>query len=180
MYTPTHLDKWKLPKYYFGAQWPQHYVFLSRHRDSDILTVSNFEMALARLEALPSWNVHDHEELDPDSDDSRSRFVVREEHLLVGWVEWLAIHETDELALRAADEMSARLESYSVLDEADYSEREDKEAQEIWQKCYDAKGRAQYLRDNWNQCESVHGDFRSLRQVMRGEWFPGYASELIH
>jgi len=40
-YIPQRLDRWTLPKNYFGAEWPDYYVFLSQHRDSDTLTRSN-------------------------------------------------------------------------------------------------------------------------------------------
>lgn len=171
-YAPSHLSRWTRPSSYFGATWPEYFVFLSRNRDSDELTESNFETAIARLEALPDWTP-------PDSDDEAvSRYVVRESHWACGWVEWIAIHETDTEALKAADEMAADLESYPVLDEEDLSRREDEEAQRVWRDCYDVRERADYVRKFRNQFNFC--DWRDVRAVIRGDYFTGYASELIH
>jgi hypothetical protein len=35
--------------------------------------------------------------------------VVRETHYLVGWVEWIAIHQDDEKALKIADDITGKL-----------------------------------------------------------------------
>lgn len=127
-YIPQHLDRWTLPKHYFGAEWPDYYVFLSQHRDSDSLTRSNFTCA---LEALGGEQTV--ENPDPDIDnDIDAVLVVRESHFLVGWVEWIAIHESATDALRIADDIAKRLESYPVLDEDHWSELELEELAEDW------------------------------------------------
>ena len=46
LYTPEHLKRWTLPECYVGAEWPDYYVFLGHHRDSDLLTESNFDAGL--------------------------------------------------------------------------------------------------------------------------------------
>lgn len=33
-YQPKHLERWTLPPYYMGAEWPDYFVFLGRTRDS--------------------------------------------------------------------------------------------------------------------------------------------------
>jgi hypothetical protein len=50
--------------------------------------------------------------------------VIRDSHWAVGWVETILIHESNETALRKADELTAALESYPVLDEEAYAEAE--------------------------------------------------------
>ena len=123
-YVPTHCKRWKLPRSYMGASWTEYYAFLGQHRDSDAIYRSNFTVALAALRALPEF----------DGSDDGSRIIVRETHWAVGWVEWIAIHETDEAWLRAADEMLACIENYLLLDEMHYSELEWNEACEYWQR----------------------------------------------
>lgn len=119
-YTPVRLRRWTRPEHYFGQEWPEFYAFLGRHRDSGILATSNWECAIAALargrETCESNTVH----------------IVRESHWAVGWVEWIAIHESDEAALRIADGLAERLESYPILSEDDFSRREEEACAECW------------------------------------------------
>lgn len=122
------MRKWTLPDSYMGAHWPMHYVFLGQHRDSGSLTRSNFQVAIAALRALPEWTPP----ADCPEDDACSRLVVSENHWAVGWVEWIAIHESDAAAIEAAEDMLARLENYPVLDEQHFSQLEWDEAAAWW------------------------------------------------
>jgi hypothetical protein len=54
----TKLTRWKTPDSYFGAEWPEYYVFLSQHRDSDALTRSNFICGLEAIGGGASETVH--------------------------------------------------------------------------------------------------------------------------
>lgn len=110
MYTPKNLARWKRPAYYYGEEWPDYYVFLGHHRDSDNLDNSNFDCGLKAI-----------------GGESETVIVVTENHWAVGWVAWIAIHESNEEALIKADEIKAKLDDYPVLDEEDYSEREYKD-----------------------------------------------------
>jgi hypothetical protein len=87
MHTPANLKKWTLPPSYVGAVWPEYYVFLGRTRDSDCLTESNFACGLEGI-----------------GGETDTVIVVSENHWACGWVEWIAIHESDEAALRLADQ----------------------------------------------------------------------------
>lgn len=137
-YEPKHLKRWTRPDHYFGASWPHHFVFLGRHRDSDILTNSNFEVALERLEKIAG----------EDQDGDPTVMAVCENHWAVGWVEWIAIHESDDAALRLADEMAAALACYPVLDEDDLSEREEEICRTTWDECYHLRDRIRLLAEN--------------------------------
>ncbi len=111
------IKRWELPSDYFGAEWPDYYVFLAQHRDSDALTRSNFEVGLREL-----------------GGESETVFIVRERHWAVGWVEWIAIHKSDEAAIQAADEMLCAIEDYPVLSDEHFSELEYNEACEYWER----------------------------------------------
>lgn len=100
-----------------GASWPEYYVFLGRTRDSDALSRSNFQSALRLLGG----------ENDPGV------LVVRESHWAVGWVEWIAIHESWDETLEKANTIADKLEDYPVVDENDWSEMEFEEACESWE-----------------------------------------------
>lgn len=118
------MQRWKRPDSYIGAEWPEYFVFLGQRRDSDAVTRSNFRTGLRALAALPPA---------PDCEDG-SRIVVRENHWAVGWVEWIAVHETDTAAIAACDAMLARLDNYPVLDEEDLSDLEYGEACDRWER----------------------------------------------
>ncbi len=117
LYKPEHLQPWTVPDSWYGQPWHGYYVFLSQHRDSDALTRSNFECCLKEI-----------------GGESETVIVVRERHWAVGWIEWIAIHESDEQALMAAEEIVCALSDYPVLDESHFSELEWNEACEQWER----------------------------------------------
>lgn len=171
-YTPENIERWKLPSHYMGAHWEGYFVApVSRNRDSDTLTESNWSVQWERLKG----SVADIPE--ETGEDGRSPVVVTENHFLCGWVEWVAIHETNEAALREADAMAARLESYPVLSEEHWSELETKEADRVWRDHYREQERVEYIRKNRGQFE-FHS-FSDLLGCVRGKYFSGYASELL-
>ena len=115
MYKPENLEHWTLPEYYFGAEWPEWFVFLGQTRDSSSLDRSNFTCALELL-----------------GGESETVRVIRESHWACGWVEWIGIHETDGAALQKADQIAKRLDGYPVVNEDHWSELEYTEAAEFW------------------------------------------------
>ena len=154
------LTRWEVPDSWFGQHWDGYFVGLSQHRDSDALERSNFRSA---LEALGG--------------ESETVHVVREGHWAVGWIEWIAIHESDEKALSIQYEIEGSLANYPVLDEEDFCEEETKEANEVWRNCYDEKERIEYVREYPDQF--YFSSWSDLRNAIRGEYFTGYASELL-
>jgi hypothetical protein len=135
-------------------------VVMTRNRDSDVLTESNWECALNRL-----------------GDESDAVQVFRFGHWACGWWEALCVQagtdseQTGRAIFRA-------LEDYPVLDEADFSEKEQSEADSVWRDCYRIKERIDYIRKFRSQF-----DFRDLSDLIacvRGEYFAGYASELLN
>jgi len=160
-YTPKHLKRWTLPECYIGATWPDYYsAGVGQTRDSDTLERSNFACMLKAL-----------------GGESETVKVVHESHWAVGWIEWIAIHESDSKALAIADDLAAKLEDYPVLDENHWSELELEEAGRVWKECYTPQERIQYIREHRDQFD-FH-DLRDMLAVVRGEYFNGYASELL-
>jgi hypothetical protein len=108
--------------------------------------------------------------------------VVHESHWAVGWVEWIAIEadgsSESDVALEIADQQMARLDDYPVLNEEDYSEEEQKEAEVIWRECYRTQDRIAYIRKYPYQFEFC--DFVDMLGCVRGNYFAGYASDLIN
>lgn len=148
-----------LSNYVGQTEFGNLHCLMTRTRDSDILTESNWACALAQLGG-ESENVQIH------------RFG----HWACGWWEALAVAKgSPEYGI--AEEIEGRLASYPVLDEGHFCEAEASEADRVWRECYNQSERAEYVRKFSDQF-----DFRGLNDVkacLRGEYFCGYASELI-
>ena len=119
-YESKNLERWTRPNSWFamdnGWQYSREcFVFIGRNRDYDILSESNFECAF--------------KELGGESDTVK---IVRESHWACGWIEWIAIHESDGKSLEIADSILDSLSDYPVLDGGDFCEREWESAQEYW------------------------------------------------
>jgi hypothetical protein len=115
-----------MPENYSGEVWPGYYVFLGQNRDSDSLTRSNFTCALKAI-----------------GGESETVEVIREGHWACGWIEYIAIHQDDEKALKIADEIMSDLESYPVVNEDHWSNLEYEEACDYWEKMT-VRDRAEY------------------------------------
>ena len=161
-YEPRHLKRWTMPDHYVGEVWPNYYsAGVGRSRDSDDLKESNFATMLQDL-----------------GGESDTVIVVREGHWAVGWVEWIAIHQDDAKALETADHNNERLIDYPVLNEDDWSERETESANRVWADCYSPRERLEYIRKFRSQFE-FH-DMADMLACVRGQYFAGYASELLY
>ena len=125
-YEPHTLKLWTLPDSYGGAHWDGYYVFLAQHRDSDTLTRSNFICGLNAIGGK-SDTVH----------------VVHERHWAVGWIEWIAIHQDDAVALEKADSIAAALTNYPVVSDDHWSELEYTEAADYWARMH-VRDRVEY------------------------------------
>lgn len=153
---------------YFGESGNWLIVY-SVHRDSDCLSRSNFEVMQKTLNALPSVKDWQGEE-NPIS-------IERFSHWAVGWVDYLVIHPDCEEAIAKAEEMQAAIKDYPILDETHFSDMESKEADEVWRNCYNTKERIEYIRKHSSHFE--FRDFADLLGCVRGNYFAGYASELL-
>ena len=101
------------------AYWGDHghwLVVVGRHRESDVLERSNFQVAQERLEKI-----------DPDC-----CVVESETHWAVGWVEHLLVDPANARAVQEAEAMREAIEEYPILDEDHFSNLEHEEAAEYW------------------------------------------------
>ncbi len=114
--TSKMMKLWRWPRDYFGAEWPDYYVAIGRHRDSSLLDNSNFEVFEKAMKEIGEADNWQHEEA--------CWQIVRNGHWAVGWVEWIAIHKDAQAHIDKADELLARLADYPVLDEENYSNRQ--------------------------------------------------------
>lgn len=139
---------------------PEWLCLLTRNRDSDCLAESNFRSALREL-----------------GGESETVRVDRFGHWACGWWEALSVRAGSP-EHEIAKGISERLESYPVVNEFDFSELESETADEVWRNCYSESARVEYIREHRNQFE--FRDFADLMGCVRGRYFAGYASELLH
>ena len=160
------LRRWTLPSNYVGASWPEYFVFLGMNRDSDALERANFD---AGLKAVGGEHTRE--------DDVELIAVIEESHWAVGWVRWIAIHESQTEALTKASAILDALDDYPVVDEELWSEYEQEEAEQVWTNCFNVKERIAYIRKHRSEFELRN--FADLLGCVRGQYFAGYASELL-
>lgn len=160
----AHLKRWSRPQCYMGAEWHNWYGSgVGQTRDSSALDRANFDAMWRELSKLP----------DVDIDGEAGLRVVRESHWACGWVEWIAIHESNSAALELADSIMAKMEGYPVIDEKLFSQYEDEECAQVWETCYNERERAVYLRKHCGEISPLSGEsvYRTLRAAIKGSWY---------
>jgi hypothetical protein len=101
------ISKWTRPENYVGPDFDEFFDVMYQNRDSDILDQSNFRSMLKKL-----------------GGESETVRTIRQGHWAVGWIEFIAIHETDKTKLDLAESIMKDYDSYPVIDESDYSDLE--------------------------------------------------------
>ena len=149
-----HIQLWKLPDNYFGAQYPEYYTVYTKTRDSDYISESNFRIILSRLGG--------------ESDTVR---IAESSHWLCGWIEIILIHKSNTQALSIAEGLLAEIDEYPILDEDDASQLETERATEAWQ-ALTWQDRADIMREYWLQYRDFHGKFKHLLSAIRGNFAP--------
>lgn len=128
------LKRWKMPECYIGATWEGWCVFLWQNRESDCLTRSNFQCAMERLKPLST---------DLEQEEMPSVRTVRESHWAVGWVEWIAIHESNKPAIAEACVIFDRFENHPVVNGDHWSKLEFDAFCEAW----NSYGHREFIRE---------------------------------
>ena len=118
------MNKWQKADNYMGQNYSDYYVSLVQSRDSDILEQSNFDTALKQLGGVTD-----------------TVLVVRSSHWAVGWIEWIAIHESDTDAIATGENIEHEMADYPVLDEEDYCQREYDYVVDTWLNAYSLQDR---------------------------------------
>lgn len=130
-HTPEALEdrRWERPQYYGGFSPDGDFVILSRYRDSNPLDESNWAVACETLKAKPFDG-----EFDADPETLPAVYHWRAGSDLTGWVEYLMVSRYAPDAVKdAAGELVAALEGYPVLDDMDFSRREQEAADSLWE-----------------------------------------------
>ena len=134
---------------------------VTHNRDSGALTRSNWEVFVKMLgnENEDNYEIH--------------RFG----HWGPGWFEIILINPDNEQLIKIGNDIENALADYPVIDDEHFSRTEYEEACEVWRNCYNIKERIGYIRSHQSQFE-FH-DFNDILGCVRGEYFAGYASELL-
>ena len=126
-FIPEHLEKWKRPQSDFAlhtdTELTENYVVFVRSRDSDLLTNCNWDTFI--------HDFNQHEILGCDYCDNdlgnESYQIHRFNHWAVGWIEEIHIHQDHYELLRIADFLKGEYLIHPVLDEEEFSQREQEE-----------------------------------------------------
>lgn len=110
------IQRWEMPSNYYGNEYHEYYVVYSHHRDSDILTESNWDYIVKAL-----------------GGESDTVTIQRSGHWAVGWIELLMIHESDMRLLLIAEDLISSIKYYPILDDEDYCQRECEAKQWQWE-----------------------------------------------
>jgi hypothetical protein len=141
------------------SEYQDWYGVAGRSRDSEIWEECNFQVALEML-----------------GGESENVRVERYDHWACGWIEEIYVRlDTEEFIIACKIEKS--LSDYPILDADKFSEMECEAANDVWRDCFTPPERIEYIREH--QSEFNFGSFSELRSVIRGEYFNGYASELL-
>lgn len=156
---------WERPNSWAGKPWYSWFVGLGQTRDSDTLTRSNFEVFLKALRELPEVLVDDSENAEQsyrtereDWSEVDTVYVVQESHWACGWIDWIAIHPKNEAAIKLADEMLCGMDDYPVLDEDDWSRREEEAVMKWWRE-ESVSWRVELCRDNNESIFAARHDY---------------------
>lgn len=152
--------RWEGPDSYAGYNPEGEYCLISRHRDSDCLSDSNYYCFKNDLEKLAK-----------KLNCPESIYEWSAGHWACGFVEYIMLKESapQELKDFAAEKLE-ELEQYPVYDESDYSEREWNRASEVWRDCYTVRDRVELIKKYAPDCSI----FASRRDSL-----PDYEADLI-
>jgi hypothetical protein len=155
---------WKTPDSYFGYDPVGDFVLYSRHRDSDLLTESNWECLQRELETLiktlPTPETRYKKTYYGEDEELPSDWMYHWEaaHWAVGWVQYLMIRaDAPEELLEKADELYHHLKNeYPILDEMDYSEKQEDAMYQYW--------KDSSIKERMEFCEQAHESIFAARR----------------
>lgn len=176
------LQAWDTPSDYGGYDPVGHFGVLTKHRDSELLTRVNWDVACERLaeaagiEAVP--NLADvTEDWGADPEQAPAVYYWEAGHWAVGWVQYLMVRpDAPQAVLDEAEAIRDDLASYPILDEERYSETEWELMQDYWANA-SVRERLDYIRMN---NERSYGDVSIF--AARRDYVPensGYLDELL-
>lgn len=122
------LDRWSKTidrmNPYMGERYDKYFIVIGHNRNSRSLSESNFySMCEAFADNTPIFRGGAEVKLPATERLRDGVIVVSASHWLVGWVEFVLVHETAIECLEIAANAHTRLEDYPILDDLDFSNR---------------------------------------------------------
>lgn len=149
------LTQWTRPTSYGGFSPDGDYIVLTRTRDSDALTESNWDTACTMFADAGHMVAYATES------DLSHVYFWRASHWACGWIEYLMVRQdAPASAIAVAQSIADSLADYPALDEDDWCEREYTAACEYWSDC-SVRERAEIIR--------VSGSTASIFAARRSE-----------
>lgn len=150
------MQKWKHHDSYGGFSPDGDYVLYARTRDSQILTESNWDYIVKKLNVL-AFDNGSYSDCKGLNDSRAAAYHWRAGHWACGWIEYLMIrHDAPPEIIAAAQSIHDDLESYPVLDEDDYSTRQYDAAEQYWSEMSEEE-RAEAIKEHGTE-ESARDD----------------------
>ena len=156
------IEKWEYPADYMGTDYEGYYILYSMNRDSDHLTISNFETILKLFEDIGVKVINDY---DMSSDKHPSVINVRMKHWLVGWIDTIMIHEdASSVIWDQVESINNSLSDYPVLDDDDFYQKES----DIINESYDS-----YIKDEFMDIIKKHYDLYDIEEKdsVMSKWY---------
>lgn len=132
---------WRTPKCYFGYDPVGHIIVESMHRESQIVSKSNYWTAWHRLEQAHGAVVTPLESIAHDGpfshfnpDDAPALYEFQVSDSMVGWIRYLMVNpkKASKALIDEAQTIHDALEAYPILSEDDYSERQTEAMENYW------------------------------------------------
>ena len=144
---------WDSPANYVG-ETPDADILtvVTRTRDSDLLTESNWKVAIEKL-----------------GGESEDVSIWRFGHWACGWWEALCVREGGPKE-EVAREIHQSIKDYPILDEDHFSEMEQEQADQVWKEDYSPEERISYLREHGT--DSFNSFQHLLTNIREGGWAP--------
>lgn len=156
------IEKWRYPADYMGTDYKGYYILYSMNRDSDHLTISNFETILKLFEDIGVKVINDY---DMSSDKHPYVINVRARHWAVGWIDTIMIHEdASSVIWDQVESINNSLSDYPILDDDDYYQKES----DIINESYES-----YIKDEFMDIIKKHYDLYDIEEKdsVMSKWY---------
>jgi hypothetical protein len=152
-----------------GLGAPDHQdwlVVIGVNRDSSALARSNFRVACDDIRKGARYDT---------GDDFPDYEILHLGHWACGWIKVLIVRPGTPCA-EAAERIAERLEGYPVLSDDDFTQEEQREADETWA-CYSTAERIEIIRA-YRKGFEFH-DFKDMLGCVRGKYYAGLTERMV-
>ena len=154
------IHKWQRASNYLGDDLGEYYVIYSRHRDSDILNLSNWQCLIRDFDQFIKEHGDDY-------------FIPRFGDFLVGWSELILVHESQTNLLKYCNTAIGKINDYPVYDDDHHSNMQMEELEKFIKQETDY-----FLSDHSEdidyECKTYFKDYEPIEDKLYGAVFSKY------